>query len=65
MAILAADLDFETTHLSLDELRRRLEGPTIVEYCSLMTRKLALLAAGEPQVMPEPVAFELPSSLFG
>jgi len=65
MAILAADLDFETTDLSLDELRRRLEGPTIVEYCSLMTRKLAVLAAGVPQAMPEPVAFELPSSLFG
>ena len=65
MAILAADLDFETTDLSLDELRRRLEGPTIVEYCSLMTRKFALLAAGAPQLMPEPVAVKLPPSLFG
>ena len=65
MAILAPDLDFETTDLSLDELRRTLEGPTIVEYCALMTRKFALLAAGTPQVMPEPVTFDLPPALFG
>jgi hypothetical protein len=31
----------------------------------MMTRKFALLAAGAPQAMPEPVAFELPSALFG
>jgi hypothetical protein len=65
MAILTTDLDFESIDVSLDELRHSREGLTIVEYCSMMTRKLGLLASGVPQALPEPVPFELPPYVAG
>jgi hypothetical protein len=41
------------------------ESHAIVEFCSMMTRRLGVLAGIAPQDLPESVPFELPPILAG
>ena len=64
MAIMMTDLDLETADLSL-QATDSAGALAIVEWCSVMTRRLGVLAGIVPQDLPEPVPFELPPVLAG
>jgi hypothetical protein len=63
MALLTADLDFETADVFLDDAS--LSVDFLTEFCAVMTRKLAALAGVRSETRPEPTAFTLPPYLAG
>ena len=64
MAIMMTDLDLETAHWS-PPLTDRPQALTIVEFCSVMTRRLGLQAGIVSPDLPEAVPFTLPPILVG
>ena len=64
MTIMLTDPDVETAHSPLRATDRP-EALAIVEFCSMMTRRLGLLAGTAPADLPEPVPFKLPRFLAG
>ena len=65
MAIMMTDLDFETVDSSLQDVTGGPDSHAIIEFCSMMTRRLGVLAGIAPQDLPESVLVELPPILAG